>query len=118
MESDGRYKQEEEKRASKRSNGGKADKRSNGGKASKGSNRRKKEWKDGSGKEKRRQGVKKMNTGEGKELTGFGQDHWEGEMRNWYQDQWWGFKELERKVGDERIWEDGEILEKDQEKNS
>ena len=23
-----------------------------------------------------------------------------------------GFKELERKVGDERIWEDGETLEK------
>ena len=104
--------------------------------ASKGSNRRKEEWKDGSGKEKRKQEVKKMDTGDGKELTdgqgreregiesdndtgkedwghslepkrvdnirqerrekgrqvrltGFGQDHWEGEMRNWYQDQWW-----------------------------
>ena len=32
------------------------------------SNRRKKEWKDGSGKEKRKQGVKKMDTRDGKEL--------------------------------------------------
>ena len=70
--SDDRYKQLKnlQKKASNRSNGGRTDKRSNGGKASKGSNRRKKDWKDGSGKEKKRQGVKKMNTGDGKELTG------------------------------------------------
>ena len=29
------------------------------------------------------------NSGGQVRLTGFGQDHWEGEMRNWYQDQWW-----------------------------
>ena len=44
------------------------------------------------------------NSGRQVRLTGFEQDHWEGEMRNWYQ--------VERKVGDERIWEDGEKLEK------
>ena len=46
-----------------------ASNRSNGGKAGKGSNWRKKEWKDGSGKGKRRQGAKKMNTGDGKEMV-------------------------------------------------
>ena len=55
-----RLKQEEKKEASNKSNGGKA---------GKGSNWRQQEEKDGSGKGKRRQEVKKMNTGNGKEMT-------------------------------------------------
>ena len=30
------------------------------------------------------------NSGGQAKLSGFGQDHWEGEMGSWYQDQWWG----------------------------
>ena len=29
------------------------------------------------------------NSGGQVRLSGFGQDHWEGEMESWYQDQWW-----------------------------
>ena len=29
------------------------------------------------------------NSGGQIRLSGFGQDHWEGEMGSWYQDQWW-----------------------------
>ena len=29
------------------------------------------------------------NSGGQAGLSGFGQDHWEGEMESWYQDQWW-----------------------------
>ena len=29
------------------------------------------------------------NSGGQARLSGFGQDHWEGEMESWYQDQWW-----------------------------
>ena len=39
--------------------------------------------------ERRERGRVNWNSGGQVRLTGFGQDHWEGEMRNWYQDQWW-----------------------------
>ena len=35
-------------------------------------------------------------------LSGFGQDHWAGEMRSWYQDQWWDsgtWRENQRQKG-------------------
>ena len=39
-------------------------------------------------KEGRRERVN-WNSGGQVRLSGFGQDHWEGEMGSWYQDQWW-----------------------------
>ena len=39
--------------------------------------------------ERRERGRVNRNLGGQVRLTGFGQDHWEGERRNWYQDQWW-----------------------------
>ena len=39
--------------------------------------------------ERRERGRVNWNSGGQVRLTGFGQDHWEGEMRNWYQDPWW-----------------------------
>ena len=39
--------------------------------------------------ERRENGRVDWNSGGQVRLTGFGQDHWGGEMRNWYQDQWW-----------------------------
>ena len=39
--------------------------------------------------ERSERGRVNWNSGRQVRLTGCGQDHWEGEMRNWYQDQWW-----------------------------
>ena len=39
--------------------------------------------------EKRERERANWNSGGQVGLSGFGQDHWGGEMGSWYQDQWW-----------------------------